>query len=166
MDGGDSNLVEVRRMDLADPLHAEVLVELLDHYASGQSGGGTGLAGEVKHCLPGRLATWPGFVGFIAWHGMQAVGLINCFTGFSTFKGRPLLNIHDVVVMNAFRGQGIARRLFAAAEDAARGAGCCKVTLEVLSGNHVAKAVYESLGFRPYQLDPAMGTAQYYEKLL
>lgn len=158
--------VVVARMDLGDAGHAQALVALLDHYASGDSGGGSGLDPAVSRALPGRLAGWPGFVGFIAWRGDNPVGLINCFTGFSTFKAKPLLNVHDVVVHSDYRGQGIARHLFAAAEQAARESGCCKMTLEVLANNATAKAAYHRFGFRPYELDPAMGAAQFYEKLL
>jgi len=36
----------------------------------------------------------------------------------------------------------------------------------VLEGNGAAQAAYSSAGFRPYQLDPAMGRAQFWEKPL
>jgi ribosomal protein S18 acetylase RimI-like enzyme len=35
--------------------------------------------------------------------------------------------------------------------------GCCKLTLEVLEGNHPARALYRTLGFAGYALDPATG---------
>ncbi|PKL74134.1 MAG: GNAT family N-acetyltransferase, partial [Candidatus Melainabacteria bacterium HGW-Melainabacteria-1] len=51
-------------------------------------------------------------------------------------------------------------------EDIARRLGCCKMTLEVLEGNAVAVNLYRSLGFRNYELDPAMGRAYFLEKKL
>jgi GNAT superfamily N-acetyltransferase len=161
-----SNALEIKPLDLSDALQAKAFVALLDHYAAGESGGGAGLAEQVKRELPARLLQWPGFVAYMAWSEREAVGLINCFTGFSTFKAKPLLNVHDVIVHGEHRGKGVARALFAAVESAARASGCCKITLEVLEGNGVAKQAYASFGFRPYELDPAMGRAQFYEKLL
>lgn len=44
--------------------------------------------------------------------------------------------------------------------------GCCKLTLEVLSNNPNAMASYSKFGFTSYELDPALGTAQFWEKKL
>jgi hypothetical protein len=44
--------------------------------------------------------------------------------------------------------------------------GCCKLTLEVLEGNHVAHAAYLSAGFSGYELNPEMGKALFWEKKL
>ena len=44
--------------------------------------------------------------------------------------------------------------------------GACKLTLEVLDGNAPARALYRRLGFAAYQLDPAMGHAQFLQKWL
>jgi len=74
--------------------------------------------------------------------------------------------VHDVVVMPSHRGRGIAARLFAEVEAIARERGACKLTLEVLSGNRAARALYEKLGFDDYRLDPAMGDAQFMQKWL
>jgi ribosomal protein S18 acetylase RimI-like enzyme len=77
-----------------------------------------------------------------------------------------LLNIHDVIVAEAYRSQGLSRRLLEAVETMARGLGCCKLTLEVLEGNTIAQAAYRSVGFSGYELDPAIGKALFWEKKL
>ena len=41
-----------------------------------------------------------------------------------------------------------------------------KMTLEVLSGNAPAVKLYRRIGYEGYQLDPAMGTAQFMQKWL
>ncbi|MCD8481615.1 MAG: hypothetical protein LR015_02400 [Verrucomicrobia bacterium] len=41
---------------------------------------------------------------------------------------------------------------------------CCKLTLEVLSNNIKAAKLYHKLGFAPYQLDPAFGKAEFWQK--
>ena len=51
-------------------------------------------------------------------------------------------------------------------EEIAISKGCCKLTLEVLSGNAVAKASYEKFGFSGYELDPKVGNALFWQKSL
>jgi ribosomal protein S18 acetylase RimI-like enzyme len=129
-------------------------------------GGGTGLSGYARANLVRELKDLPSFHGALAFNGDQAVGLINCFAGFSTFAAKPLLNIHDIVVHAGARGQGIGRALLGWAEQRARALGCCKLTLEVLSNNTRALAAYERAGFAPYVLDPAAGHALFLQKYL
>ena len=108
----------------------------------------------------------PGTHVFIARCAGAPAGLAICFEGYSTFAGAPLLNIHDFAVVPARRGQGVGRALLAAVETAAQALGCCKITLEVLSGNGPAQALYVSAGFAPYALDPAIGHALLMQKPL
>ena len=94
------------------------------------------------------------------------VGLVNCIEGFSTFACKPLVNVHDVVVLASHRGQGVAERMLVVAEQIAIQRGACKLTLEVLSGNLSAIKLYQRIGFAGYQLDPAMGHAVFLQKQL
>lgn len=146
--------------------HARALVELLDHYAREPSGGGSGLPPGVLDHLAERLASLPHYLGFLALEGREPVGLVNCFLGFSTFAARPLINVHDLVVLAGRRRQGIGSALLRAVFERAREADCCKVTLEVLEGNAAAIEAYRRLGFHDYELDPAMGRAVFMEKPL
>jgi GNAT superfamily N-acetyltransferase len=114
----------------------------------------------------GALAALPGALSLIAYVDEQPAGLANCFVGFSTFAARPLVNIHDLFVDARFRGTGIGRALFGRIESEATALGACKVTLEVLSGNGPAKSLYASLGYGDYALDPAQGTALFWQKRL
>ena len=164
--------ISIRQTDLAEPRHTRAFLELLDHYARDPMGGGGGLSGYAHLHLVDRLRAHPGFVGFIAWKSEPggedevAVGLINCFEGFSTFAARPLLNVHDIVVHAGHRAGGVGQALLQAAETAARARGCCKLTLEVLSNNQRALASYARFGLQPYQLEPAAGQALFLEKKL
>lgn len=157
--------VEVRLVDYQDPVQAQALVMLLDAYARDPAGGGHALADRVKEHLPRELAARPQTYSVIAWAGVQPVGLVNCIEGFSTFACKPLVNVHDVVVLASHRGMGIAALMLAMAEDLARARGAVKLTLEVLSGNAPACALYQRLGFSGYQLDPAMGSAVFMQKV-
>lgn len=152
--------------DFADPVDAAAVVLLLDVYARDPMGGGAPLADDVRGALVPAMAQVPGAFALIARLDGEPVGLATCFMGFSTFAARPLVNIHDVSVLPAQRGKGIARALFAAVEAEALARGCCKVTLEVLSGNTRAKALYASLGYGDFQLDPQAGHALFWQKKL
>ncbi len=156
----------VAPVDLARESEAAAWLALLDHYARDPMGGGEGLGAYAREHLVGALRDNAGFHGALAWQGEQAVGLINGFTGFSTFAARPLLNIHDIVVRADRRGTGVAQALLGWAEGRARQLGCCKLTLEVLSNNRQALRVYEQAGFAPYVLDPQAGHALFLQKPL
>ncbi len=159
-----SQNIRIIRAELSEPAHAQAFLELLDHYARDPMGGGAGLSAPVREELVPRLRARLDFAAFLAFDAAIAVGLVNCFEGFSTFAARPLLNVHDIVVRDAYRGRGIGRQLLATAEEEARTRGCCKLTLEVLSNNRAALAAYERAGFRPYVLDPAAGQALFLQK--
>lgn len=153
-------------VDLKKEADSKAWLDLLDHYARDPMGGGDGLSEYAKDNLVRELQDLPTFHGALAWRGDEAVGLINCFAGFSTFAAKPLLNIHDIVVRENCRGQGIGQALLQWAEQRARDLGCCKLTLEVLSNNTRAMAAYECAGFAPYVLDPAAGHALFLQKSL
>ena len=158
--------LRIAAVDLKNGPISQAWLELLDHYAHDPMGGGEGLSAYAKAHLVGELADLPTFHGALAWEGDAAVGLINCFAGFSTFAARPLLNIHDIVTRAGRRGQGVGQALLGWAEQRARQLGCCKLTLEVLAHNDRALAAYERAGFAPYVLDPAAGSALFLQKFL
>lgn len=158
--------VNVVRANLLDPVHAQALVALLDAYANDPMGGSEPLPSFARENLAQALASRSGSHVILAFCDGQAAGLLNAFEGFSTFACKPILNVHDVAVVPAFRGQGLSRLLFAEAEAIAREIGACKLTLEVLSGNVGAKAAYSRFGFAPYALGPEMGQAQFWQKIL
>lgn len=161
-----SPLIDIREADLSDPVDGVALLALMEVYARDPMGGGQGLSAFTRAHLIEALASRPSAHVILALAAQEPAGLAIGLEGFSTFACRPLLNIHDLVVAEAFRRQGVGRRLLQRAELIARRLGCCKLTLEVLEGNVAAQAAYSSAGFRPYQLDPAMGRAQFWEKPL
>ncbi len=158
--------INVRCADYADPRDAQAVVDLLDAYARDPAGGGEPLSADVRERLVSELASRPWAFSVLAFEGDTAVGLINCLEGLSTFKARPLVNVHDVAVLASHRGRGIAEAMMGEVERIARERGACKLTLEVLSGNNAAVRLYQRIGFAGYQLDPAMGTAQFLQKWL
>jgi len=158
--------VRVLRVDYQSAQHGRCLVELLDAYARDPAGGGEGLSEFAKLNLVAELVRRPQMFSVLAFDGDQAVGLVNCVEGFSTFACKPLVNIHDVVVLSSHRGQRVGEQMLQLVEQMARERGACKLTLEVLQGNRSANRLYERLGFAGYELDPSMGKAQFMQKWL
>jgi len=164
-----SAAARICRADYGRQSHALALVTLLDAYARDPMGGGEGLSDFARTHVVRSLAERPQAFSVLAFMGAQdetPVGLVNCIEGFSTFACQALVNIHDVVVLPAYRGQHIAQQMLALVDRIARERGACKLTLEVLSGNAGAMQLYRRVGFANYQLDPAAGHAQFLQKWL
>jgi ribosomal protein S18 acetylase RimI-like enzyme len=76
-------------------------------------------------------------------------GMALCFIGFSTFKTKPLLNIHDFILFNKFRKQGIGTWFLQKIAEQVSMQGFCRLTLEVRTDNQIAKNIYTKTGFSP-----------------
>lgn len=158
--------VEIVKADYNNEAHRRDLVMLLDAYARDPMGGGKPLDDQVKQALVPGLAARPDAFSFIAYVDGQPAGLINCFEGFSTFRAKPLINVHDVTVLPSFRGMGLAGQLLQSVEAVAHARGCCKMTLEVYKGNTPAQSAYRRHGFSAVRQDDSTGQACFWEKLL
>lgn len=158
--------IELVLADYQNARHQRDLLYLLDSYATDPMGGAEPLDEDARDSLCRELAARPHVFTLLCYVDEQPAGICNCVEGFSTFKAKPLINIHDIAVAPAFRGMGISHRLLAKTEELAIARGCCKLTLEVLEGNNVARQSYRSFGFSGYELDPALGNAMFWEKPL
>jgi len=117
--------VEIVEADLNRAAHQHAVVKLIDAYARDPMGNGKPLSADTRRALIPGLQQHPTTVIFLAYQEGNAIGIALCFLGFSTFAARPLINIHDLAVLPANRGQGAARRLIEAVERKAREMGCC-----------------------------------------
>lgn len=156
----------VLQASYSNPVQAEAIGLLLNHYAQDPMGGGKALSADLLAQLPAELAKRPHAFSVLAFVGGEPAGLVNCFEGFSTFACRPLVNVHDVVVMEQFRGLGLSQKMLQKVEEIARQRGCCKITLEVLEGNPVAQASYRKFGFDDSVFDPVHGRMLFWSKAL
>lgn len=156
----------VLQASYSNSVHAEAIGLLLNHYAQDPMGGGHALSADLLQQLPAELARRPHAFSVLAFVGGEPAGLVNCFEGFSTFACRPLVNVHDVVVKEPFRGLGLSQKMLQKVEEIARQRGCCKITLEVLEGNPVAQASYRKFGFDDSIFDPAHGRMLFWSKAL
>jgi len=158
--------INIIQADYENEQHGKDLVMLLNAYALDPMGGGEALPDEVQKNLVATIAKRNDFLTLLCYVDDKPAGILNCVEGFSTFKCKPLLNIHDCGVLNEFRGLGLSQKLFHAVEKISKERGYCKLTLEVLEGNIVAQNAYKKLGFSGYELDEKMGKATFWEKVL
>lgn len=136
--------IRIAAMD--DPSDATHVLGLLEHYSLHPMGAGGPLPEEVRNNVIPGLRQNPNTLVFVAEVDQSPVGMAICFVGFSTFKAKPLINIHDLVVHESVRGQGIGGALLDAVIAHATEQAWCAVTLEVRSDNP-ARELYAQKGF-------------------
>ena len=135
------------------PAHQQAIISLLDMYCRDEFGSGKPLPDDTKHGLIEGLRHARG-ICFLAETGSptdtsEFIGLALCLPSFSSFRAKPIINIHDIAVAPGHRGKGVGKALLQGVEKEARHRGCCKVTLEVRDDNTIAKAAYLRAGFKP-----------------
>lgn len=158
--------IDIFKADYLNKAHAQDIPFLLDSYAKDPMGGGKELLPEVKQNLVSELSKLPHAFTVICYIDEKPAGLINCFELFSTFSCKPLINIHDIIVLEEFRGNRLCQRMLEKVEEIALSKSCCKLTLEILENNIPAKSSYARFGFANYELDPKMGKALFWQKKL
>jgi len=161
-----SSRIKIVEADLSLPAYQEAVLAMVDAYSRDAMGDGKPLDRDVRAQLIPGLRRHPTTLIFLAFDGDQPVGAAVCFIGFSSFAAKPLINIHDFVVLPTSRGKGFGRRLLEAVEAKARELGCCKLTLEVMDKNHQAVRMYQAAGFERYALQEEGGAAIFMSKPL
>lgn len=140
--------------DYQNPDHVTALVNLLNHYIKDPMGGAEPLdQNRQKLLIEGLTNHSSAFVLFILYNGVFA-GLTTCFLNFSTFKVKPYLYVHDVVVLQNYRGKGLGKMLMEKLIAISKERHYCKITLEVREDNNTARALYQGLGFE--ECEPRM----------
>jgi ribosomal protein S18 acetylase RimI-like enzyme len=136
--------------DLHNAQDARWIVELLDMYCRDEFGDCAPLSAKARENLIPGLIKHGGARVYLAFdeNEKEPLGVAICLLGFSSFKGAPLLNIHDIAVSPQARGKGIGAALLDFLEADAKTLGCCKITMEVRSDNARAQALYQRIGYR------------------
>lgn len=158
--------IKILLANYEDAQHGSDIGYLLNSYAQDPMGGGKALDPHIVKNIARELSALPYAFSILCYVDDKPAGLVNCFQAFSTFNCKPLVNIHDITVLEQFRGLGLSQRMLEKVEGIAIEKGCCKITLEVLEGNKVARNAYEKFGFAGYVLDPKMGQALFWQKTL
>ena len=137
------------QVDYTNSTQMEHLLFMLNAYSMDPMANEKPLPDDVLTGLKRDLPHVNGAISFLAYLNddqSNPVGLINSFPGYSTFKARPLLNIHDVVVLPEHRGKNIGGTLIETVATKAKELGFCKLALEVRTDNP-AERLYRRLGF-------------------
>ncbi|MEM7409883.1 MAG: GNAT family N-acetyltransferase [Myxococcota bacterium] len=142
---------QVREADLDDPAEVAAVVEIIDSYARGPGGRNQALSEAERAAMGPGLRAHPAAFVLLAYRGDGAVGVAVCVWGFSTFAGKPSLNVHDLAVLPDHQGQGVGQALLAEAERRLVARDGCKLTLEVHDSNEGAKRLYRRFGFGPWE---------------
>jgi len=141
----------IRDANLDDSADGAALVEIIDSYARGPGGQRAPLSDLARANLAKGLLEHASATAVLALVDGRAVGAAVCVWGFSTFAGRPCVNICDFAVLPAYQHRGVGTRLLLEVERRAKARGCCKITLEVHDTNRGAKRLYERNGFGPWE---------------
>ena len=128
--------------------HRKALIDLMNDYMADEMGGKLPpySQGKAAQVLRG-LESHPSKLILLVREESRYVGLANCFVNFGTFAGKPFINIHDLVVMKAYRGRGIGRLLMEEITRKAQELDCAKITLEVRNDNTYAQKLYKNMGY-------------------
>lgn len=140
--------ISIRLADFSSEADIDAFRYLLDLYSRDPFGSGAPMPAEILEALPRKWADHVGAFSLIAWSNSQPIGMANCLTSFSTFKARPRINIHDLVVHPEHRGIGLGRQLIEAVCEEGKNRDACQVTLEVRADNEHARSLYQRCGFQ------------------
>jgi ribosomal protein S18 acetylase RimI-like enzyme len=131
----------------SDPKHREAIAYLINAYIADDMGGGSLLTETELPDLLQKLESHPTSIVLLACSGTVFCGMLVAFENLSTFNLRPVINIHDLIVLPGYRNKGVGRNLLEAIVEKGKLRDCCRITLEVRIDNHNAQHLYKSMGF-------------------
>ena len=152
---------QIVQCDLANKTHAEAFIKLMNAYMEHPMGISQSIKMDHAEKIIADLIQHPTYLGVMVQYEGEYVGLANCFINYSTFKGKPLINIHDFIVLPEYRNKGLAQLLLYGIEAIGKEKGCCRINLEVRHDNHSAMKLYKKVGY--IECDPPM---YFWEKYL
>ncbi len=139
--------MEFIKIDIQSKEHQEAILSLMNDYMLDKMGVEKQLDPVLGKEIIEGLKVQNNYLGFLVKLDNNFVGLANCFVGFSTFKAKQLVNIHDFVVSPQSRGKGCGRFMLSNIISYAQEMNYAKVTLEVRYDNPNAQSLYKSVGF-------------------
>lgn len=139
--------LSIIQINLQNPQHCQQVIKLLNDYMNDPMGNNRPMPKMLAPQIISGLKQHPAFIGFFVMSGDQFAGLAICNINFSTFRAKPLLNIHDFIIAPEFRGIGAGQFLLNGVISFASQNGFCRINLEVRENNLAAKSLYKKLGF-------------------
>jgi ribosomal protein S18 acetylase RimI-like enzyme len=141
-------MINIVHCDYKNPSHANAVRALLNAYIADEMGGGRDLDEEAGRFLIKRLGSHERAIVLLALSKNEFAGLLSAFENIATFSAKPMINIHDVIVLKKYRRGGIGRKLMNAIVDEAQKRRCARISLEVREDNKIAQNFYKSMGFK------------------
>ncbi len=135
-------------IDMDNGRHTHALLALMNDYMLDDMGLGSELPKDLGVKIIEGLQKQNNYTGFLLKYGSDYVALANCFVGFSTFKAKQILNIHDFVVTPDYRQKGAGYQLLNSIIRYSKKNDYGKVTLEVRKDNDKAMKLYAKSGFK------------------
>ncbi|MBA7516134.1 hypothetical protein ES705_08179 [subsurface metagenome] len=141
-------MVKIVECDLNNPEHRKAVIDLMNHYMADTMGGKLPphAPGKAEKMVEG-LDQHPSKLVLLAEYKGEFAGLSTSFINYGTFSVKPFINIHDIVVLSKYRGEGIGRKLMEGIIEKAKQFDCGKITMEVREDNIEAQQLYKSFGF-------------------
>ena len=124
----------------------------------------SGFSVELDPSVIAQLFALPYFHGFISFVDNKPAGFAVCFESFSTYRAQRVMNIHDFMVSDSFRGKGVGKAQLNGIEQYCRDNDYLKITLEVSNDNVAAKNLYSSLDYEDYRV--VLKGQQHWQKYL
>jgi GNAT superfamily N-acetyltransferase len=126
---------------------AHLLTTMISLCAEEKDNLGHPLSDKVKAKLIRLFKETPHALAFAGYEKGQAISVLMGFKMFSSWTGKTMFNVHDLVVLDAFRGQGYGSKTMQALEAWAKTEGIEQLTLEVTDDNLLATAFHHKNGF-------------------
>lgn len=139
--------IEIMECDFSNTDCLNAIGNLMNTYIQDSMGGGNPLSGMEKLRLVDSLNEHPTSIVLLARVDNVFCGLLIAFENFSTFTVKPMINIHDLIVLPELRNSGIGHKLLDSIIEIAEKRGCSRITLEVRNDNINAQYLYKKMGF-------------------
>jgi ribosomal protein S18 acetylase RimI-like enzyme len=139
--------ITVGECNYCDPDQLTAIGTLMNAYIADRMGGGEQLSPMKILRLVDALNNHPTSIVLLAEVDGVYAGMIVAFENFSTFTVKPMINIHDVVVLREYRNRGVGKRLMDAIIAEGEKRNCSRITLEVRKDNAVAQNLYKCFDF-------------------
>ena len=138
---------EMVLVDLNNSTHKNAFLSLMNDYMLDNMGLNEPLPVELGERIVKGLMQQSNYLGFLLKDDDNYIALANSFIGFSTFKAKQLINIHDFIVTPDSRKYGAGKALLDSIAVYAKENEYCKITLEVRYDNEKAQSLYKKVGY-------------------
>lgn len=139
--------MKIVKVDLQIKEHEQAFIKLMNAYMKHPMGKSASITADLANEIIRGLIEHPTYIGVMVKKDYQYVGLANCFKNYSTFNAKPLINIHDFIVLTENRKSGVGQFLLNGVWNIGKQLGCCRVNLEVRYDNDAAMNLYKKVGY-------------------